>query len=94
MTELFPSILPDDDSYSAAELQNWDWLEELRPIAAELETDEINGRSTQLEVVHYLSGRFSATILDEMRNEINTEEPDFEAIAKSVESLDAYSNDS
>lgn len=94
MTELFPSILPDDDSYTASELQQWDWMDELRPIAARLDTDEVTGRSTQLEVVHYLSGRYSRTVLDEMRVEINTEEPDFTQIANRLETLDAYDNGS
>jgi hypothetical protein len=94
MTELFPSILPSQDSYSSQELQEWDWISELRPIAAELETDEISGRSTQLEVCHYLAGRYSKQTLDLMREEVNTDDPDFAQIKDELQTLGAYSNGS
>lgn len=82
MTKLFPSILPDGETYTAAELDEWDWKQELRIIAAELDTDDISGRSTRLEVVHFLAGRYNKSTLDVMRAEAKTNNPDFSQIAK------------
>jgi|AKVG01.1.fsa_nt_gi hypothetical protein len=92
MTELFPSIIPDDaDTYSYKDLMNWDWLQVVRPIAAELKTDKINGASTQIEVTQYLSGRFSKQQLDAMREEIKTEDPDFAEIPDTETDLSSFS---
>jgi hypothetical protein len=60
MTTLFPSILPDgedfiDDSYSAEELSRMDW-DEIRSIAAQVESDEIDGKSDREEMEQFLQG--------------------------------------
>ena len=60
MTTLFPSILPDgedfiDDSYSAEELSRMDW-NEIRRIASEVESDEIDGKSDREEMEQFLEG--------------------------------------
>lgn len=56
---LFPSILPDqefvDDSYSKAELDRMDW-DEIRRIAKEVDSDEINGHSEREAMEEYLEG--------------------------------------
>ena len=62
MTKVFPSILPGkddpfvDDSYSKAELERMEW-QEIRAIATEYDTDEINGRSDRQEMESWLEGR-------------------------------------
>jgi len=63
MTEytIFPSIIPEadepfvDDSYSKQELERMDW-DELRGIASEVETDEINGKSDREDIEDFLEG--------------------------------------
>lgn len=58
---IFPGILPDrddrfiDDSYSRAELERMEW-QEIRAIAAEVETDEINGQSDRAKMEDVLEG--------------------------------------
>jgi hypothetical protein len=96
MVKLFPSLIPDsqlENTYSKEELGEWEWLEELRPIAAELSTEKIDGRSTQLEVIHYLSGRFTKEQLDAMREQVQTDDPDFSEISNTETKLTSY-NDS
>jgi len=61
MTQIFPSILPDgepfvDDSYSREELERMEW-DEIRSIAAETDTDEINGQSDREQMEDYLEGK-------------------------------------
>jgi len=61
MTQIFPSILPDgepfvDDSYSREELERMEW-DEIRSIAAEIDTDEINGQSDREQMEDYLEGK-------------------------------------
>jgi hypothetical protein len=57
---LFPSILPDkefvDDSYHREELANMDW-DELRGIAKEHPTEEVNGQSEREEIIDVLTGK-------------------------------------
>ena len=58
---IFPSITPDnepfvDDSYSKAELERMEW-QEIRAIATEYDTDEINGRSDRQEMESWLEGK-------------------------------------
>jgi len=60
MPPLFPSILPGngefvDDAYTAEELERMEW-QEIRSIAAEVETDEINGQSDREEMESVLEG--------------------------------------
>lgn len=58
---IFPSIVPGsdeefvDDSYSAKELERLEW-DELRSIAAEVESDEINGKSDREAIEEFLEG--------------------------------------
>lgn len=62
MTQLFPSIIPDsdsafvDDSYTKAELERMEW-DEIRQIAASVETDEINGQSEREHMEDVLEGK-------------------------------------
>lgn len=58
MTSLFPSIIPGewkDDSYSRKELERMDW-NEIRSIAAQHESDEINGKSDREDMEDFLEG--------------------------------------
>lgn len=61
MSTLFPSIIPDsdeefvDDSYSRQELERMDW-QEIRGIAADHESDEINGQSDREDMEDFLTG--------------------------------------
>lgn len=61
MSQLFPSIIPGsderfvDDSYSRAELERMEW-DEIRAIAAEVESDEIDGQSNREDMEAYLEG--------------------------------------
>lgn len=58
---LFPSILPGsdepyvDDKYTREELQRMDW-QEIRSIAAEVESDEIDGQSDREKMEDFLVG--------------------------------------
>ena len=61
MTQIFPSILPDgepfvDDSYSKEELERMEW-DEIRSIAATVESEEINGQSDREQMEDYLEGK-------------------------------------
>jgi len=62
MVTLFPSIIPDsdddfvDDTYGERELERMDW-DEIRSIAAEYDTDAINGRSDRVEMEAWLEGK-------------------------------------
>ena len=57
-----PAIIPDsdepfvDNKYSAKELGRMDW-QEIRQIATEYDTDEINGRSDRQEMESWLEGK-------------------------------------
>jgi len=66
MTELFPSIVPDDSTYSATELNEWDYPV-IRAVIAAHDTDDVNGKSTKLEMAAWLSGRYSKETLDRMQ---------------------------
>jgi hypothetical protein len=61
MVKLFPSIIPGnedfvDDSYSREELNRMEW-DEIRGIAAEHPTDEVNGKSDRAEIEDALEGK-------------------------------------
>jgi hypothetical protein len=64
----------------------------LRTVIAAHDTENVNGKSTALEMAAYLSGRYSQQTLDEMRAEAQTDDPDLDQIMTSAEGLDAYSN--
>lgn len=57
--KLFPSIIPGDDfvddSYSREELERKEW-QELRGLAKEHPSDEINGHSEREEIEDFLTG--------------------------------------
>lgn len=59
MQRLFPSILPGvefvDDTYHREELERKDWPE-LQQIAKEHPNEEVNGRSSQDEIIEALTG--------------------------------------
>jgi len=61
MTEIPPPLIPDngepfvDDSYSSAELERMEW-QEIRAIAAQVESDEINGQSDREDMEAFLEG--------------------------------------
>jgi hypothetical protein len=57
---LFPSILPSgeefvDNSYSKQELERMEW-QEIRSIAAQVESDEIDGQSDREDMEAFLEG--------------------------------------
>lgn len=61
MVTIFPSILPDgesfvDDTYSRAELDRMEW-QELRTVASEHPTDECNGQDTADDIRDTLEGK-------------------------------------
>lgn len=59
--DIFPSILPSkdkafvDDEYSLQELKRMDWSE-IRSIAAQVESDEISGKSDREDMHEFLTG--------------------------------------
>ncbi len=61
MTTLFPSIIPDsdepfvDDKYQRGELERMEW-DEIRSIAKQVESDEINGQSEREAMEEFLEG--------------------------------------
>lgn len=58
MATIFPSITPSewkDDKYSKRELERMDW-DEIRSIAAQHESDEINGKSDREAMEEFLAG--------------------------------------
>lgn len=62
MAPLFPSILPDgedfvDDSYSRAELERLDYSTELKPLAADHPTDDVDGSASAAEIIEALEGK-------------------------------------
>ena len=60
MSDIFPSITPDndfvDDSYSRQELARMDYSD-LQSIAASHESDDVNGRMGKDELIHKLEGK-------------------------------------
>jgi hypothetical protein len=56
---LWPSILPEEDfvdnQYTKEELERMEW-QEIRSIAAQHPSDEINGQSSQEDMVDFLEG--------------------------------------
>ena len=61
MPTLFPSILPNgedfvDDSYSEQELRRMDYATELKPLASQHPTDEVDGSASADEIVEALTG--------------------------------------
>jgi hypothetical protein len=56
---LFPSIIPGeefvDDSYTQEELEKMDW-QEIRSIAAEVDSEEIDGQSDREDMEEFLEG--------------------------------------
>ena len=59
MSRLFPSILPGrdfvDDSYTKPELERMS-RKELQQLAANHDSDEINGQSTNDEIIAFMEG--------------------------------------
>ena len=58
MTDIFPSIVPSewkDDKYSKRELERMEW-DEIRHIAAQHPSDDINGQSNRDEMEEFLEG--------------------------------------
>jgi len=59
MVKLFPSIIPDadfvDDSYHKEELERMD-RQELQRIAAEHESEEVNGKMSNEEIIEFFEG--------------------------------------
>lgn len=59
MVQLFPSILPGvdfvDNQYSRQELERMEW-QEIRSIAAEHPSEEINGQSDREKMEDFLTG--------------------------------------
>lgn len=60
MSDIFPSILPNgedfvDSEYSREELERMDW-QEIRSIAAQVESEEIDGQSDRTEMEDFLEG--------------------------------------
>lgn len=59
---LYPSILPDsdepfvDNKYQRAELERMDYSTELKPLAAEHPTDEVDGGASAEEIIEALTG--------------------------------------
>jgi len=90
MTELFPSIVPDDDTYSAVELNEWDYPV-IRAVIAAHDTDAVNGKSTKLEMAAWLSGRYDTETLDRMRDKAQELAPkddaDYSEILEEAEGL-------
>lgn len=91
MSDIFPSLIPDEDTYGVTELKEWEY-EVIRTVIAAHDSESVNGKSTRLEMAHFLSGRYSKSTLDEMREEAQTENPDLGQIMNSAEGLGAYSN--
>ena len=59
MSDIFPSITPDndfvDDSYSRQELARMDYSD-LQSIAAEVDSDDVHGRMSQEDLINGLEG--------------------------------------
>jgi predicted 2-oxoglutarate/Fe(II)-dependent dioxygenase YbiX len=90
MTELFPSIVPDDDTYSATELNGWDYPV-IRAVISAHNTDDVNGKSTKLEMAAWLSGRYDTDTLDRMQAKAQElapkDEADYSEILEEAEGL-------
>ena len=62
MPTLFPSILPNsdepfvDNKYSRQELERMDYATELKPLAAEHESEAVNGSASREEIINALEG--------------------------------------
>jgi hypothetical protein len=72
---IFPSILPEEDSYGSIELTDEvdAWI--LQGIAAAHPTDEIDGQSAALEIASWLTGNHAADEIDGMVAIIEESEP-------------------
>jgi len=67
MTEIFPSIIPSDQRKSPLEVDSeWDY-DVLRKVIAEHGTDEVNGKSPQLEMADWITGQYAQDELQTLR---------------------------
>ena len=72
---IFPSILPEEDTYGALELMDEvdSWI--LQGIAAAHPTETVNGQSAALEIADWITGRHSPDEIDGMVEIIKESEP-------------------
>lgn len=62
MSKIFPSLVPEsasdngDEVYTKEELKDMDY-DELRQMAANVDSDAINGKSTKMEIISYFAGQ-------------------------------------
>jgi len=73
--EIFPSLLPEEDTYGSLELTNEVDAMVLQGIAAAHPTESINGQSAALEIASWISGNHNAEEIDGMVAIIEDAEP-------------------
>ncbi len=67
MTEIFPSIIPEPNRVDPLEVHDEWGYNVLRKVIAEHETDEVNGRSAQLEMADWITGQYEREDLARLR---------------------------
>lgn len=67
MTDIFPSIIPDRNQTESLTVHDeWDY-NVLRKVVAEHDDVPVSGRSTQLEMADWITGQYSQSDLETLR---------------------------
>ena len=74
-TTIFPSIIPDEETYDEFELHDAVAAATLQGIAAAHPTDDVNGQSTALEIASFLAAHHTGSEIDGMVAIIEDAEP-------------------
>jgi hypothetical protein len=72
---IFPSILPDDETYSRQELMEMCEASTLQGIAAAHTTSKVDGQSSAIEIADFLSGNHTTAEVDGILEIIRNSEP-------------------
>jgi hypothetical protein len=67
MTDIFPSILPPDEQAATLEIMDeWDY-QVLRKVISECDTEQVSGRSTQIQMADWITGQYDTDDLETLR---------------------------
>lgn len=75
MSKLFPSIIPESESYDAIELVNEVDAYVLQGIAAAHPSDEVHGQCSSVEIAGWIAGNHTSDEIDGMVEIIDGAEP-------------------
>jgi len=72
---IFPSILPDDETYDRQELMEMCEASTLQGIAAAHTTSKVDGQSSAIEIADFLSGNHTTAEVDGILEIVRDSEP-------------------